>query len=169
MIVVKEEKSSFRESAVPIEFKGFKFLIPSWWGKYINENSDEIIFQRDDTRYEWQATLKWISTTPNQTIEEKYKDLISSKKIEFDLDQSIIHKSELLFKNKKMQSNNFEAIRIEGTATQDQQDRIYYDAYLIKDKIKNGFLFAESKSSVLNGMVEGPYFEEVLSNISTIE
>ena len=165
MIVIKEEKKSYIESAIPIDFKGFQFKVPSWWGTHPDEDNNEIIFKRDDTRYEWKATLTWIPISTDQTIEEKYEELVSSKKIEFDLDQSIIHGPSTIFRDETMKNNSIEAIRIEGTATQDQQNRLYYDAYLIKDKTQNGFLFAESKSSVLNGLVEGPYFEEVLSNI----
>ena len=59
-------------------------------------------------------------------------------------------------------------VRLEGTATQEQTERLYYDAFLVRE-IKSGhYLYAESKSSILNGLVEGPYFEEVMLRLDTI-
>ena len=50
-----------------------------------------------------------------------------------------------------------------------RKERLYYDAFLIRE-IKSGFyLYAESKSSVLNGLVEGPYFEAVMTRMELLE
>ena len=57
-------------------------------------------------------------------------------------------------------------IEVGGTATENTIDRIYYDIAMIRSD--NEILICESKSSILNGAVEGPYFEEVLKRIRPV-
>ena len=60
-------------------------------------------------------------------------------------------------------------VRLEGTATADRAERLYYDAFLIRNLKTGSFLYAESKSSILNGLVEGPYFEAVMTGMELRE
>jgi hypothetical protein len=57
---------------------------------------------------------------------------------------------------------------VEGKASQNVVDRIYYDIYIMRALNDDGYFIFESWSSVLNGLVEGPYFEEGLSELSFI-
>ena len=98
----------------------------------------------------------------NKELKTAFAEIIKDKQIVFDSDTSDVKnpsdfKAHQIFKDEEP-----DMIRVEGTATQDMQDRIYYDAFLIRDIKQKGFLFCESRSSILNGMLEGPYFEEVL-------
>jgi hypothetical protein len=168
LVVIKGEKKSFNENAVKKEFSNFIFLVPSWWGEVENTNTT-LRYQRLDTRYEWEAKFSLLSFTEEQSIEDQFKEKITALKILFDTDSSIIMNPSDFKNHIHVLSRRFSIVRIEGTATQDETERRYLDAFLLRDHQTKKALFATSLSSVLNGLVEGPYFEEVLLNFDIIE
>jgi hypothetical protein len=155
---IKNEKSFYRKYGIQINFDGYEFLIPRWWS--IQEHDKEnISFERSDTRYDWKAKFTSIEIKQAQSLEELMASHLESQKIIFDNNELSISKRDI----------PIEGLHYEGTATQDDEVRIYYDVYLWKQKQKNieRVLLCESKSSILNGCVEGPYFEEVMQNIKS--
>lgn len=162
--IIKNEKKVFLKNTKDISLHHFLFKIPLWWD--IKKNQlDEIEFFRSDTRYDWSATFRWIELDEHLiklSIEDIFKKFIEDKKMLFDQDTTIIHGKQNLIKDPKL--NQFDMVRIEGTATEDDSNRIYYDGLLLRKD--NGLLFCESKSGVLNGIIEGPYFEEVIGNMA---
>jgi hypothetical protein len=171
MSIIKNEKKNYLKNAKNIEFKNFRLLVPSWWGEIPSHSENILIFKRLDTRYDWQATFTW---TPENIDEKKediielFKKLIVKRKILFDEDSSIIYNPSDFKDGALILSGLYEMVRLEGTATQDAQERLYYDAFLIREKESGAFLYAESKSSVLNGLIEGPYFEEVMTKLEIL-
>lgn len=165
MWIIKNEKKTYIENARTVLFHKFKFFVPSWWGEIPTNTSNELCFQRTDTRYEWVANFIWNSNGDKKDLIELFKEHIAHRKILFDEDTSIIYSPGDIKDNELIKSGDYEIVRIEGTATADQQDRLYYDAFLVREKTSGAFLFAESKSSILNGLVEGPYFEAVMLNM----
>lgn len=162
MRVIKNEKVNFLKEAREINFHIFKFKVPKWWGEIETNNKNEICFKRLDTRYEWEARFHWNTPSDESDLIKLFQSKIHDRKILFDEDASVIYNpSEFL-------AGNFEFVRLEGTATLDQQERLYYDAFLVREKNSGNYLYAESKSSVLNGLVEGPYFEEVMKRIELV-
>jgi hypothetical protein len=162
MIVIKEEKSSFKENSVAKEFNQCIFHIPSWWGNVENQTS-LLSYQRLDTRYEWEARFLFEQNIEeNKTIEEDFKERIHALKVLFDPDSGVIMNPSDFNEHPHVQSGRCTIVRIEGMATQDFTLRRYLDAFLIRDHQTNTTLFATSMSSILNGLVEGPYFEEVM-------
>ena len=164
--VIKNEKKTYLETAIPLSFKHFDFRIPTWW---TNTSNDEgtLVFERTDTYYDWKAHFRWLPFSDGDESKElktAFAELIKDKNIVFDSDTSVIKNPSDFNNHHIFKDTEPDMIRVEGTATQDHQDRIYYDAFLIRDKNHKGFLFCESRSSILNGMLEGPYFEEVLLN-----
>jgi hypothetical protein len=169
MLVIKNEKKNYLKDPVIVHFKNFKFLIPKWWG-VVETNSAEVLhYKRLDTRYEWQATFHWITIPFDGTIEDLFKSIVAEKNIFFDLDTSVIHNPSDFQHSPLIQSGLYEMVRVEGTATEDKSERLYYDAFIVREKKSGHYLFAESKSSVLNGLVEGPYFEEVMLRLEVIQ
>ena len=162
-IVIKEEKQSYLDSSHPTDLKGFTFLIPSWWG-VINKDETQLAFERQDTRYEWRADFWWGEGIPEKSIEEQCVEKMKELKLEFDLDTSIIKNPSDFKTHPAVEKGDIEIVRIEGTATKAGIDRKYMDCFLIRDLKQEGHLWAISESSVLNGAVEGPYFEEVMLN-----
>lgn len=77
--------------------------------------------------------------------------------------------SRVLFRDSAIQEHFQEVIRVEGKASQNVIKRIYYDIYLMRAQDDKGYFIFESWSSVLNGLVEGPYFEESLSELSFVK
>lgn len=165
LIVVMEEKRSFLETAKKREFQNYHFLIPSWWG-LTKEEPHELIFERTDTRYDWRAQIQWDDQwREDLTIEEDFERRMNQLDLIFDYDSSAIRMPED-FKNRiEVSQGQVEIVRVEGTATVKGTDRCYMDAFLIRDKEQKGSLFATSLSSVLNGLVEGPYFEEMMLKV----
>ena len=162
---IKNEKSSYLAKASLLDFKNFQLLIPSWWSLEESKISNTLSYKRTDTYYDWKAKFSWLPLREkdnNKDLKEIFAELVSDKNIQFDTAEAVIKEKEQFISHPLHQSPETDFIRVEGTATEDYEHRIYYDAFLVKDTLQNGLLFCESRSSILNGMLEGPYFEEVI-------
>ncbi len=168
MRVIKNEKKNYLENAKKINFKKFQLLVPQWWGEVKTDSDNELLFKRLDTRYDWEAKFIWSEVSSDLDIIELFKVKIHARKILFDEDSSVIHNPSDFQKKDLIASKEFEMVRIEGMATADRSERLYYDAFLIRELSTGHYLYAESRSSVLNGLVEGPYFEEVMLRLTKI-
>lgn len=165
MIVIKEEKSSFKESATLKVFQGFQLMIPSWWGLK-EESSTKLCYERLDTRYDWIANFEWFdSYDESQSIKEHFVSLTQNLQLIFDEDSSAILMPSDFRNQIDVMNKRIDCVRVEGMATQYGTERKYVDLFLLRDLERKGFLFCTSISSILNGLVEGPYFEEVILNI----
>lgn len=169
MWIIKNEQKTYIKNARTVLFKKFKLLIPSWWGEIPTNLENELSFKRLDSRYDWEARFTWNATGDHRDLIELFKQHIEKRKILFDEDSSIIYNPNDFQGGALIKSGLYEMVRLEGTATQDRQERLYYDAFLIREKESGAFLYAESKSSVLNGLVEGPYFEAVMTKMELAE
>lgn len=170
MLIIKNEKKTYIKNAKEKNFHGFKFLLPEWWGEIDTQDPNVLKFQRLDTRYEWEAHFIYssLSTPSPLTIQELLKSIIEEKKLLFDQDTTIITNPSDFKRGALLKDGVFEMCRVEGTATKDRQERLYYDAFMIRHLSSGSTLFCESKSSILNGLVEGPYFEEVVERLEYI-
>lgn len=161
-IVITKEKSRFDEEGKWKIFKNLQMFIPSWWSlKFSNDQS--MIFHRSDTHYDWFFEVSLVNL---KTIEEAKSEFLKLNQIVLDLDVALIsNQKNHLFINQDILNQIMNFYRIESTGTEKQEDRIYLDATWIE--IANGNIFQFiSKSSVLNGGIEGPYAEEVLKRLS---
>lgn len=156
--VIKGEKSVALEDAILLKFKGLEIPIPPWWT--LTTDKDELkIFERTDTHYEWHARFSF-TNEEYRDLQAAFEHLATSNELIFDKDTSIIHEPTSF---KELVAQGIEALRIEGTATKGSEHRVYYDAALLK--VDNGIVILESESSVLNGLLEGPFFEQALHHI----
>ncbi|WP_127718007.1 hypothetical protein [Halobacteriovorax sp. HLS] len=166
MIAIREEKEAYVENAVEFEMKNFIFFIPSWWTRTsADEDENYASFKRADTHYDWKAELQWFdedSELEKLSIEEILINKLKDLKLMFDPEESHAGVPAVFEEFLPYKEGRIDIIHIEGTATEDMSERVYFDAYLIKDLINNSYLLAKSRSSILNGAVEGPYFEEVM-------
>lgn len=169
MRVIKNEKRNYLENSQEIVFKNFKLFTPKWWSLLPIEKENEIVFKRLDTRYDWEARFIWSELSSPKEIIELFKEKIHERKILFDEENSVIHNPSDFREKDLIKSGNYEMVRLEGTATADRAERLYYDAFLIRHLHTGHYLYAESKSSILNGLVEGPYFEEVMLRLSLVD
>ncbi len=172
MLVIKNEKKTYLKNAIEKTFNGFKLLVPSWWGEIQTNDTGHLMFKRLDTRYEWEAHFYYIPKTDNsfqnQSIQEALKEKLENKKLLFDADTTIITNPSDFRDRPLLTTGLFELCRVEGTATMDRTERTYYDAFMVRHLQTGDILFCESKSSVLNGLVEGPFFEEVIERLEWI-
>jgi hypothetical protein len=166
MIAIKEEKVAYKENSIEFEIRNFLFFLPSWWTKTSSEKDlDYASFERADTRYDWKAEMQWFDETQelsSKSIEEVLIDKLKKLNLMFDPEESQAGVPSVFEEFLPYKEGRIDIIHIEGTATEDMSERVYFDAYLIKDLINNSYLFSKSRSSILNGSVEGPYFEEVM-------
>lgn len=166
MIAIKEEKVAYVENAIEFEIRNYLFFLPSWWTKTSGEeNLDYASFERTDTRFDWKAELQWFDESPeleSKNLDEILVGKLVDLKLMFDLEESQAGVPPVFEEYLPYKEGRIDIIHIEGTATEDACERVYFDAYLIKDLINNSYLFAKSRSSILNGGVEGPYFEEMM-------
>ncbi len=161
-IVIGSEKSTYKDESKTYIFHQLKFFIPNWWTQTLKE--DRLWrFERTDTHYDWYCTFHYYEDEKRDPAEILISHLQEEKiKMDPEPEVQITENSEYLIKNKEVASEFSEFIRIEGTATQNEQERIYYDCLFMKDSNNRCYRFI-SWASVLNGSVEGPYFEEALS------
>ncbi len=163
--IIGNEKTSFRDESYEVQFSNLGLRIPKWWS--ITEQNDLAIkFERTDTRYDWYARYAFFANHENKTLPQLLEEKLNLEEVEFDIDVVFETDSRVLFRDSAIQEHFQEVIRVEGKATQAMVDRIYYDIYLMRAQKEDGYFVFESKSSVLNGLVEGPYFEESLSELS---
>jgi hypothetical protein len=168
MRIIGKEQTSFKDDCYQVQFGRLQLLIPRWWS--IVEQTDHLIrFARTDTRYDWQASFSYLPEQHQLPLTQLLEDKLNQQEIEFDLDVVFETDSRVLFRDSRIQEHFQEVIRVEGKASQQVMDRIYYDIYLMRGLNEAGYFIFESKSSVLNGLVEGPYFEESLAELSLLE
>ena len=158
--IIKNEKKDALDTSRKIEFHGLSFFIPRWWSQTLEEENN-LVFERKDTRYDWKATFLKLDEGFNEmSLQNIFEKIAIDRELIFDKDTAIIHSpSELT----SLYENKIEALRVEGTATERSEKRLYYDGLVIRGP--KGILFLESKASVLNGLLEGPFFEQMIQNI----
>jgi len=165
MKIIGEEKSSFRDDSYEVQFGGLSLMIPNWWS-IVDQNNHQLRFERTDTRYDWYALYTYIPHHQDKTLPQLLEDKLNLEEIEFDMDVVFETDSRVIFRDSEIQEHFQEVIRVEGKASQRITERIYYDVYIMRSENDPGYFIFESWSSVLNGLVEGPYFEESLSELS---
>lgn len=169
MIVIKEEKSSYKDSFITYSLGPMHFPAPSWW-TLTQQNAELLQFERTDTRYDWKARIHWLDGDLwHLNLEELMVAEIKKRALEFDEVNSVVHRPSSFEQHPLVVSGDWEVCRIEGTASKAVIERVYYDAYLVRDLKLRRHLYCESQSSVLNGLVEGPYFEEMMENVTKVE
>lgn len=164
MRIIGEEKSSFKDDSYQVTFGDLLLMIPNWWS-ITSQTENEIRFERTDTRYDWYAVFQYLPTHEGKDLPKLLEEKLNLEQMEFDEDVVFETDSRVLFRDSKVQELFQEVIRVEGKGSQRVIERFYYDVYLMRALNDPGYFIFESRSSVLNGLVEGPYFEESLSEL----
>jgi hypothetical protein len=165
--IIGQEKSSFKDESYLVEFDQLSLMIPQWWS-ITKQDQGLIRFERTDTRYDWFAQYQYFPDHQGKSVPQLLEEKLNLEGIEFDMDVVFETDSRVLFRDEKIQEYFQEITRVEGKGSKNVVDRIYYDIYITKGLNDSGYFIFESMSSVLNGLVEGPYFEESLSELSFI-
>ena len=165
--IIGQEKSSFKDESYIVEFDQLSLMIPQWWS-ITKQDQGLIRFERTDTRYDWFAQYQYFPDHQGKSIPQLLEEKLNQEGIEFDMDVVFETDSRVLFRDDRVQEYFQEITRVEGKGSKNVVDRIYYDIYITKGLNDTGYFIFESMSSVLNGLVEGPYFEESLSELSFI-
>lgn len=165
--IIGQEKSSFQQESYEVQFADLALMIPNWW-TLTSQSEHQLKFERTDTRYDWYALYTYFPQHEGKDMPKLLEEKLNLEGIEFDMDVVFETDSRVLFRDDRIQEQFQEVIRVEGKASQRVVDRIYYDIYLMRRLNDEGYFIFESWSSVLNGLVEGPYFEESLSELSFI-
>ncbi len=166
LFTIKTESSDFLDEAAFYTLQKITLPIPYWWS-VIKQEEKELLFKRTDTYYDWSAHFCYLNSQEKE-LDLLLGEYLEKNKIEFDPDVSIETKNKLLFKNTALLSKIYQCIRVEGKATQDEHERLHLEMYLFRLENDSHYYFFCSKSSVLNGLVEGPFFEEAILNMELI-
>lgn len=165
--IIGQEKSSFKQDSYEVQFGDLSLTIPNWWT--LTEQAPTYLkFKRTDTRYDWYAIFTYFPDHAGKELPLILEEKLNQEELEFDKDVVFETDSRVLFRDDKIQEAFQEIIRVEGQATQNIEDRIYCDIYLMRGLGDQGYFIFESRSSILSGGIEGPYFEESLSELSFI-
>ena len=167
MKIIGQEKSTFRDESYLVQFGNLALMIPNWW-TIVQQSDNHLRFERTDSRYDWYAVFTYLPDHQGKGLPQLLEEKFNAEIIEFDPEVTFETDSRVLFRDSQIQEYFQEIIRVEGTASQDVEDRIYYDIYLMRSQDDQGYFIFESWSSILNGSLEGPYFEESLSELSFI-
>jgi hypothetical protein len=167
MKTVGQERSSFKDDSYLVQFGSLSLTIPNWW-TITGQDKSHLIFERTDTRYDWYARFEYFPDHQDLPLDKILENKLNLEKLEFDQDVVFETDSRVLFRDTDIQRHFQEVIRVEGKASQDVVERTYYDIYIMRGLEDQGYFIFESRSSILNGLVEGPYFEESLSELSFI-
>lgn len=165
--IIGQEKSSFKDDSYEVRFGDLSLMIPNWW-TLTDQKPSCLKFERTDTRYDWYSLFAYFPDHENKSMPTLLEEKLNLEMIEFDMDVVFETDSRVLFRDDKIQEQFQEVIRVEGKGSQNVIERLYYDIYIMRRLNDKGYFIFESKSSVLNGLVEGPYFEESLSELSFI-
>ena len=167
MRIIRQESSSMMDESIALNFQSLLLHVPRWWTQTRSEEN-VLQFERTDTRYDWYARFSWIPGHGELSLPDLLSQKIESDDLDYDKDDVVIETDcRVLFRDEDMQRNFVEVVRVEGKATEKIENRIYLDVCLFRDQSKQGYFLFESRSSVLNGMVEGPFFEEVLAELES--
>jgi hypothetical protein len=165
--VIGQEKSTFKQDSYEVQFGDLSLMIANWW-TLTEQSPTRLKFERTDTHYNWYSLFTYFPDHEDKDLPLILEEKLNLEGLEFDKDVVFETDSRVLFRNDKIQERFQEIIRVEGHATQNTVDRVYYDIYLTRGLNDKGYFIFESRSSILNGSVEGPYFEESLSELSFI-
>lgn len=161
--IIRQESTDFLDESFEVQFGNLSLPIPQWWS--ITRQEEQLIeFKRTDTRYDWYARFQFIPDDHSRPLPDILHEKIEADELDYDKDDVVIETDPRhLFKDAATQIFFPEVIRVEGKASQRVEERVYLDFYLFRNRSETGYYLCESRSSVLNGLVEGPFFEECLS------
>jgi hypothetical protein len=166
--IIGQEKSTFKDESYEVQFGGLSLMIPDWW-TIVQQSDQHLRFERTDTHYDWYALYTYYPDHEGKTLPQLLEEILNKEEIEFDMDVVFETDSRVTFRDSDIQEHFQEVIRVEGKGSQRVTERIYYDIYIMRSQSDKGYFVFESLSSVLNGLVEGPYFEESISELSFIK
>jgi hypothetical protein len=164
MKIIGREKTTFKEESYELRFGNLSLMIANWW-TIVSQSENQVRFERTDTRYDWYATFTYIPDHGGRTLPQLLEDKLNEELIEFDEDVVFETDSRVLFRDPAIQEHFQEVIRVEGKGSQNVTERVYYDVFLVRPLNDPGYFIFVSWSSVLNGSLEGPFFEESLSEL----
>jgi hypothetical protein len=157
--VVWREKTIAFNNSVKHQLHRLNFSAPSWWS--IKEAAQDYLqFHRTDTRYDWSCHIERLSSSielkNGEDLAEVFRHHMELQKVQFDVEEFS------LFIDDKASPW---IVRAEGTATENFMNRLYLEVALLYSPEQKDLYYLHSKSSVLNGSVEGPYFQTLLENL----
>ena len=163
--VIKNEKVRYLRNGQWRPFCDYHLLIPPWWTA-VEESAQLLRFERTDTYYDWIARFERKPCHGLLTPQELAEKECVRMEIEFDREQlQQVEDAYFILDTKCREKLSRHSFRLEGTANQFKTERCYLDLFIIKEEQSPHYDLFYSWSSVLNGLVEGPYFEQVLKNL----
>jgi len=157
--VIWREKEVVANNSIKHQLHRLNFKTPSWWT--IKETAQDYLqFHRADTRYDWTCHIERISSNISlkngEELAEIFRHHMELQKVQFDVEEFS------LFIDDQVSPW---IVRADGTATENFTNRLYLEVALLYSNEQKDLYYLHSKSSVLNGSVEGPYFQTLLEEL----
>ncbi len=165
LVIIRRESSDFIDDSYEVRFGRLSLPIPEWW-TITKQEDQRIEFARTDTRYDWYARFEFHPGQADRPLHELLNAKVEAEELDYDKDDVVLETMPShVFKEPATREYFPEVIRVEGKASQRIEERVYFDMYLFRGPAEDGYYLFESRSSVLNGLVEGPFFEESISRM----
>ena len=133
----------------------------------MEETPQLLRFERTDTYYDWIARFERRPCSPTLSAQEIALRECARIEVEFDPDHlQQIADARFVQDEHCRRKLAHHSLRLEGTALQFKTERCHLDLFILKPAEAPYFDLFYSWSSVLHGLVEGPYFDEVLKNLT---
>jgi hypothetical protein len=162
LVQIGQEKVVYEKEAITQPFHSLMITYPKWWTP-TKVDPGFIHFERTDTHYAWFASVQSLPQTSDSAVECIWSWL-QEHRIEID-ELSETTQANYIIKDKILCEHINSFYRLESTGTEDNIERTYLDICCFSLKNNEHYLLI-SKSSVLNGCLEGPFFEELLSRLT---
>lgn len=167
LFVIKNEVQTYKDDSAPIRIGRIEIDIANWW-TLVKTLPQGFRYERTDGRYEWFGKFECFNPSRFIKIEDIFDSYIKEQDIALDPDSIVTTESSHIFKEIPTRKAITECVRVEGKGSQHNNKRIYWDLYIFRIGTEKEYYQFESWSSVLNGMLEGPFFEEAVSLIRLI-
>lgn len=150
LFTIKNEKLFIRQHGYILQWGPFKFSCPPWW--IIRENKlEKLLIVSKDSKLDWSLLGTRIAGFANSR--ECLQYLLQQDQIRFDTPNSPF----------ELANQKIPHCRMEGMATIMSEDRRYIDIICLQ--FQQYYYVFKSESGVLQGLVEGPQFEEMLKSL----
>ncbi|MBP9673893.1 MAG: hypothetical protein KBD63_02265 [Bacteriovoracaceae bacterium] len=159
--IIRAEKKNEIKLQNFFTLHSLSFKTPTWWELKLPDSKHcKVFLKKEDATF--LGYFFW--SHENNSIDNILKNYLEKNNIIFDTHEFIMSTDTKKF-SASFAPHLQQALRYEGMATLNAEERIYCDIFVFHLKNEQGYYFFENRSSVLHGMVEGPYFEAVLKSL----
>ena len=168
-LVVKNERSRYLKQGQWTVFGDYQLLIPPWWTPTL-QSPQALSYARTDCPSDWHAHFERKSCDPILQLQDIAQAECTRLQVQFDPQLvETIADARFVLNAKDRIPLAPSSLRLTGPAGQFSTERCHLDLLVIKHRHCPYYDLFYSWSSILYGLVEGPYFDEVLRGLRLLK